>query len=116
MPLYDYRCPHCGPFQAWATMAESADPADCPACGVPAPRRPMAPFLNTMNGIRRKAQERNERSAHEPRVMGAGELAGLGRPRGGCGHAHGEHGHGEHGDGSGKPRMVRSSRPWMVGH
>lgn len=112
MPLYDYRCPHCGPFQAWAVMAESTAPAGCPDCGVLAPRRPMAPFLNTMNGARRQAQDRNERSAHEPQVMNAGELAGLGRPRSGCSHVHGGH----HGEGDAKPRLARSSRPWMVGH
>jgi putative FmdB family regulatory protein len=38
MPLYNYECPNHGRISGWAPMSESAEPAQCPTCGVPAPR------------------------------------------------------------------------------
>jgi putative FmdB family regulatory protein len=120
MPFYDYRCADCGPFQAPGSLQQSAAPALCPSCLALSERVIRAPYLNTMNGYRRIAHERNERSAHEPRVMSRAELDGLGRRKDYCGHSHAHENVHNSPDGvagvPGKPKMVRSSRPWMIGH
>ncbi len=38
MPLYEFRCTDCGTFEEWRTMAESSNPAHCPACAQSAQR------------------------------------------------------------------------------
>jgi len=68
MPVYDYQCPHCGPFEAVRKMAEYKEPNACPWCSSPAPRIASSPQLNTMSGSQRKAHATNEQSAHMPRV------------------------------------------------
>lgn len=78
MPLYDYACPGCGPFRAWATMARAAEPCACPGCGRGSPRQLAAPHLATMNGSLRQALARAERSSAEPRVVKRQHLAGCG--------------------------------------
>lgn len=120
MPVYDYRCPTCGPFQNPGSLARSAAPAHCPSCQTSSPRVIQAPFLNTMKSIRRIAHEHNERSAHEPRIMSRAELDGLGRSKDYCGHRHDHHEVHNSPEGvagvPGKPKLVRSRRPWLVGH
>lgn len=108
MPMYNYACETCGEFAEWRRMSLCGDPVDCPACGNPAPRAVSAPFLRTMAHNTWIAHERNEKSAHQPRVMSRAELDKTGRRRGqvpghdhrGCRHHH----------------QHRSSRPWMIGH
>ena len=101
MPLYDYHCANCGHFRAWRRMSEAGDPVDCTTCGAAAARAMVAPSLALMNQHNRIAHQRNEKSAHEPRVVS--------RPRR-ADHAHG-HGHHDHRHGHGV-----GSRPWMIGH
>ena len=105
MPLYDYSCEDCGPFRAWQRMSECNAASECPECEEPARRVPSAPFLADMNSHSRIAHQRNEKSAHEPKVMSSGRTKELGSKRGShAGHApHGHHNH-------------HSGRPWMVGH
>lgn len=67
MPIYDYRCEHCGEFSALRKMSESSLPAICSDCGSEAARIISAPNLALMDGSRRSAFERNEKSAHAPR-------------------------------------------------
>ena len=111
MPRYDYSCERCGPFEAWRPMSEYSAPSDCPSCGSPAPRMVTAPFIANMNPHTRIAHERNEKSAHEPRVMSRGEMNRLGTKRsGGATHDHHHHGHGRH------AHHRHSGRPWMIGH
>ena len=111
MPRYDYACEHCGPFKAWRPMSEYAAPSECPSCGSEAPREVGAPFVADMNPNSRIAHERNERSAHEPRVMSRGQMEGLGSRRsGGAPERHSHHAHGDHG------HHHHSGRPWMIGH
>jgi putative FmdB family regulatory protein len=105
MPLYDYNCPDCGGFRAWQRMSEAADPVECPGCARPASRLVVAPSLGILPSVTRRAHERNEKSAHEPRVVSKESGAGD------HGHAHG-HGHG-HGHGH---RHGAGGRPWMIGH
>ena len=33
MPLYDYKCDRCGPFEVWHKMAETGTPRACVECG-----------------------------------------------------------------------------------
>jgi putative FmdB family regulatory protein len=101
MPLYDYRCTDCGEFRAWGAMRDAAAPVACPDCRQPAPRAVVAPNLALMQSNTRIAHQRNEKSAHEPKVVS----------RSGHEHGHaGDHGHRhQHGHGVG-------GRPWMIGH
>jgi putative FmdB family regulatory protein len=100
MPIYEYACPHCGPFSTMCRMSESALPLDCPSCGGVSPRIPSAPGLARMSANARTAMERHEKSAHEPqrlRDVKAGERA------------------------QGRSKAVRrvpapNARPWMLGH
>lgn len=104
MPLYDYSCAQCGPFREWRSMSESSKPASCPDCGLKSKRFMTAPFVADMHPHSRIAHQRNEKSAHEPKVVSrpTGESAG--------GHSH-SHSHGRHHGHSHGP-----SRPWMIGH
>ena len=38
MPLYEFRCPRCGPFDLRLDMQDAADAAPCPSCTEPARR------------------------------------------------------------------------------
>ncbi len=87
MPVYDYACESCGPFSAQAGMAAFDQPAPCGQCGRPSPRMVAAPNLGRTERSARIAHERNERSAHEPRVVTHEQLHGkTGAHR--HGHAH----------------------------
>ena len=104
MPLYDYHCPTCGDFRAWRRMSEAGTPVDCPTCDAAASRAVVAPNLALMNPHNRIAHQRNEKSAHEPRVESRRQQD---RPHS-HGHGHSHHHHHHHGHGGG--------RPWMIGH
>ena len=93
MPLYDYNCEECGPFTELRSMSRSSDPMSCPTCGKAAERTLTAPFIADMDPKNRIAHQRNEKSAHEPRVV-SGKPAGHG------------HGGGRH----------HARRPWAIGH
>jgi putative FmdB family regulatory protein len=110
MPLYDYHCPGCGDFRAWRPMCEAGESADCPECGSAAGRLLVAPRLALMAGHNRIAHQRNEKSAHEPRVVSRQQLD---REAGGPGHHHHHHHNGARGP---EPGLHRSARPWSVGH
>ena len=100
MPLYDYRCDQCGVFEGWAKMANSSQPAVCPSCGQAAGRLVTAPMLTALTPAIREAYTRNERSAHEPRMVSGSALHSHAQ-----GHTHGHHTHRHH-----------KKRPWMIGH
>jgi len=109
MPLYDYECRTCGEFQEWRSMSEWEAAAPCPSCSVPASRLVAAPMLAVLSSNNRIAHERNERSAHEPKVVRRADL-----PR--------DHHH--HGaphsplirQQFGEVHKSPADRPWMVGH
>lgn len=68
MPVYDYRCEACGPFDALRPMSECRMPAACPHCEQPASRIiGTAPALATLSQAARRAHAVNERSAAAPR-------------------------------------------------
>ena len=68
MPLYEYVCADCGPFSAWTPMAAAAEACPCPNCRASGERQLAAPHLAMMHGGLRKAMERADRSAVEPKV------------------------------------------------
>ncbi|MGI9452710.1 MAG: FmdB family zinc ribbon protein [Geminicoccaceae bacterium] len=109
MPLYDYRCKHCGDFRSWQSMNESDADVACPSCEQRASRLVAAPSLALMPANNRIAHTRNEKSADQPEVVTRSSMKGgqsgsdHGHQCNGGGHQHGGIGH-SHG------------RPWMIGH
>lgn len=83
MPVYDFVCAGCGPFEQWRPASEPA--AHCPACSAPARRVFAAPGVRRMDAPIRRAREREEKSAHAPEVVSRPE----GRPL----HLHHGHAH-----------------------
>ncbi|MBT26384.1 MAG: FmdB family transcriptional regulator, partial [Rhodobacteraceae bacterium] len=56
MPVYEYWCDDCGPFESLVPMSKFAEPCACPVCALPAPRVMMtAPKLSVMDSGRRHA-------------------------------------------------------------
>jgi len=111
MPLYDYGCRTCGPFREWRSMSEWEAKVQCPSCSLPASRLAAAPMLGVLSPNKRILHERNERSAHEPKVVRREDLPGD--------HRHHKHDHGL------RPlikqqfadiRRSAPDRPSMVGH
>jgi putative FmdB family regulatory protein len=110
MPFYDYQCGNCGPFRDWRPMSEWKSDVPCPGCSLPAPRQAAAPMVGVLTTNNRIAHERNERSAHEPKVVRREDL-----PRG--------HHHSDHQKINplirqqfGNVSQSSPDRPWMVGH
>src|SRR6476619_7642990 len=99
MPVYDYHCATCGPFESNRPMKESSDPAACPQCNALTARVLVAPSLNLMQASTRKAEICNEKSANAPEVVTRITPDASHR-------AHDAHDHRRH-----KP-----TRPWRVGH
>ena len=106
MPIYDYLCPACGPFEERRPMSELNAEATCATCGAPAPRLPAAPSLNLMSSNNRIAHTRNEKSAHEPGVVHRMVPPDL--------QPHATH-HGAHVVAHSHEHRP-SPRPWMLGH
>lgn len=56
MPVYEYSCSTCGPFEATRPIAEFDRPVPCPGCGTNAPRELLSvPFFATADSGRRDA-------------------------------------------------------------
>lgn len=90
MPLYDYRCDHCGDFEAWRQLADLDTPMVCPTCSLPVRRLFSPPNVNLNSGSVRIS----DRSSQAPRVV-------------------------KRGSGAPSPSKVQTStgsRPWMMGH
>lgn len=102
MPLYEFMCAECGPFTELRRLSECDMPMECPSCAAQAARMISAPRLAIMAKNNRTAWERNEKSAHEPRLAKTGHD-----------HAHdhkGNHGHNH------QHKHTHNGRPWMLGH
>ena len=50
MPLYDYKCERCGPFEVWHKMAEAGSPRTCPDCNNTAIRVFTVPNIGLSSG------------------------------------------------------------------
>ena len=70
MPIYAFRCEACGAFDVLRPMVEASAPARCPSCGDEARRVFSPPGLTLLARPVRRALEREEKSAHEPDVVG----------------------------------------------
>lgn len=122
MPVYDYLCPHCGPFDALRPMRDAASPAACPGCGQDAPRTLLnAPRLSSMGSEKIMAHTINERARHEPfstrgrAAAEAGRWQRIGGQRhgSGCGCCSPRTGGTSERTGN---RMIPGQRPWMISH
>ncbi|MBB4661801.1 FmdB family zinc ribbon protein [Conexibacter arvalis] len=69
MALYDYECGACGVVELARPIGTAPPSIACPSCGAEAARRFAAPALTAPSGLRRRAQEAADRSAHEPTVV-----------------------------------------------
>lgn len=117
MPVYEYDCPDCGPFRSLRSMSSWNRPARCPSCGMQSPRAVCAPHIRDARAtLHFHIEERNQRSAHEPKVVQHvgrknQDLEDHGYTRHRNRHdAHGHYGH-RHGHG-----QASRHRPWMIGH
>lgn len=118
MPIYDYRCDICGDFEAWGKMSTSSAPAQCEVCGGDADRIITAPSLAMLGSKQRIAHERNEKSAHEPKITKRSSC--------GCSGSHtcsttpaksSEKNKKKVASSNGlKMQTKKTARPWMLGH
>ena len=69
MPVYEFRCAGCGPFDLQRPMGHADLPARCPACGGEARRVFTPPRVALMAQPVRRALDLEDRSAHEPDVV-----------------------------------------------
>lgn len=81
MPLYEFRCRSCGPFDAVHTMADVPQDAPCPRCGGRARRAVAAPALGRGAGAAMRLLDATARTAAEPGVV-TGAPPGRRRARG----------------------------------
>lgn len=91
MPIYEFLCEDCGPFEEQRSF-EKAGEAACPGCGAEARRVYTMPNTKRVPAGLSKAMDRAEKSAHEPETV---------RRRVGGEEEKHRHGHG---------------RPWALGH
>ncbi len=109
MPLYDYRCAGCGPFEARADVAAAGAGAGCPGCGAEAARA-FTPPGGRVPRRRRQLQLQGFGAAALQRV----DRAEAGAASGGALPA------GARLDRAGRPRPSRAAagprRPWQLGH
>ncbi|MDW5598883.1 zinc ribbon domain-containing protein [Conexibacter stalactiti] len=100
MPIYEFACRGCGPFDVQRPMARAAEPADCPGCGTPAARIFSAPASRApiAAGVR-AGLAAEERSRDAPQRVNGSQI----------GHGHAGHNHRHtHGTSGG--------RPWQLSH
>jgi putative FmdB family regulatory protein len=98
MPIYEFACRGCGPFDVQRPMAQAAEPADCPDCGAAAARRFSAPASRAaISAGVRAGLAAEERSRDAPQRVNGAHI----------GHNHAGHAH-SHGTSGG--------RPWQLSH
>lgn len=94
MPVYEFLCQSCGPFEERRSFEGSEEPMPCPECGNEARRVYSMPSTRRIPTGLYKAMDRSEKSASEPEVVSrpAGRQSAPGQHK----HSHG--------------------RPWSLGH
>ena len=70
MVLYDYLCAGCGAFEVRRPIGTARTREGCPGCGRPGERTYGPPAVTSPRSALNRARETDERSAHEPRVLG----------------------------------------------
>ena len=91
MPIYEFLCEDCGPFEERRSFEEAGEAA-CPECGAEARRVYTMPNTKRVPAGLSKAMDRAEKSAHEPEIV----RRRIGGDQGKHRHSHG--------------------RPWAMGH
>jgi putative FmdB family regulatory protein len=91
MPLYEFQCETCGPFEQWRTLAEASNPMLCPTCQTAAKRLFSPPSLILTSGTLRVRGEQNS----EPQLVKRSQDRETASP---------------------KYQSHRHGRPWMIGH
>lgn len=99
MPIYQFQCESCGPFEQRRSFQDAGEPLDCPSCSIPATRVFTPPTLYKTSVATRIAHSRNEKSADQPLVQQRSNDTQATHH-----HHHPSHHHHE------------PKRPWMIGH
>jgi putative FmdB family regulatory protein len=92
VPIYEFLCRECGPFEQQGSLAEAGGSMRCPSCGEEARRTYTMPATKKMSAALSNAMNRVEKSTHEPDVVRRPEGGTLPGPRYHPGHG-GHHGH-----------------------
>lgn len=94
MPIYQYSCIRCGPFEKLLSIGARGGSMCCPKCDAHCVRDVVSPYVAVMPASKRQAHARNEESAHAPVRH---QCAPASKPY---------------------PENLKPSRgrPWMVGH
>ena len=112
MPVYEYECNSCGVFTALRKMSESSQPTVCEDCGSESPRIMSAPRLAVLGKSQLMAHERNEKSAHDPKVAKRSSC--------GCTGSHTCNTSTKVNPDTGKAALQmqtkKTARPWMLAH
>jgi putative FmdB family regulatory protein len=118
MPMYEYLCHSCGPFEEIRPIGEFAEPTDCPDCGTAAPRVMLtAPRLALMSSGDRHAHATNERSRHEPHFSTRDSRAAGGHGPGcSCCSSSKSAKNSRTAVGKDGSKAFPSARPWMISH
>ncbi len=92
MPIYEFLCRECGPFEQRRSFGEAGSSTRCPSCSEEARRIYSTPATRKMSTALSNAMNRVEKSAHEPEVVRRPEGGTLPGTRYHPGHG-GHHGH-----------------------
>lgn len=71
MPIYEFRCDTCAPFEQVHPMGSAPAAVDCPTCRAPARRLMSAPHLSVAGSAAYRLIDGSARSAVEPEVVDA---------------------------------------------
>ncbi len=91
MPLYEFRCEGCGPFEQWRTLAEAGTLMLCPTCQAIGKRVFSPPSVNLNSG----SLQLQGGEAKEPRQVKRSQDKEFVTP---------------------KYRQQPQGRPWMISH
>ncbi|WP_309568827.1 zinc ribbon domain-containing protein [Rhodococcus pyridinivorans] len=78
MPMYEFRCADCGPFDVSVPMSEVSASAPCPRCEQQSRRSLTPPRLGRGDSAAMRLHDATARTASEPDVV-SGSLPGVSR-------------------------------------
>jgi putative FmdB family regulatory protein len=92
VPIYEFLCRECGPFEQRHSFGEAGSSMRCPSCSEEARRIYSIPATRKMSTALSNAMNRVEKSTHEPELVRRPEGGTLPGTRYHPGHG-GHHGH-----------------------